>query len=51
MPYPLYRPRRLRESPLRLVGVFVHPGQAEKLAVGPTPQTTASPQPARKRAG
>lgn len=27
------------KAPLRLVGVFVHPGQAEKLAEGPTPET------------
>jgi hypothetical protein len=29
-------------APLRLVGVFIHPGQAEKLAEGPTPQTAAA---------
>ncbi|HUS68277.1 MAG TPA: hypothetical protein VMZ28_27270 [Kofleriaceae bacterium] len=29
------------KAPLRLVGVFVHPGQAERLAVGPTPETAA----------
>lgn len=27
------------KAPLRLVGVFVHPAQAEKLRQGPTPQT------------
>jgi hypothetical protein len=27
------------KAPLRLVGVFMHPGQAEKLAVGPTPES------------
>jgi hypothetical protein len=27
--------------PLRLVGVFVHPGQAEKLRQGPTPESAA----------
>jgi hypothetical protein len=27
------------KAPLRLVGVFVHPGHAEKLRVGPTPAT------------
>ena len=29
------------KSPLRLVGVFVHPGGAEMLRVGPTPETAA----------
>jgi hypothetical protein len=29
------------KAPLRLVGVFVHPGQADKLALGPTPETAA----------
>lgn len=34
------------KSPLRLVGMFVHPGGAEELRVGPTPETAAG-QPAR----
>ncbi len=29
------------KTPLRLVGVFVHPGGAESLRVGPTPETAA----------
>ncbi|MBA3461110.1 MAG: hypothetical protein H0T46_14190 [Deltaproteobacteria bacterium] len=29
------------KSPLRLVGMFVHPGGAEMLKVGPTPETAA----------
>jgi hypothetical protein len=29
------------KAPLRLVGVFVHPGQAEMLREGPTPETAA----------
>jgi hypothetical protein len=29
------------KAPLRLVGVFVHPGQAEMLRDGPTPETAA----------
>ena len=29
------------KAPLRLVGVFVHPGQAEMLKEGPTPETAA----------
>lgn len=29
------------KTPLRLVGVFVHPGGAEALRVGPTPETAA----------
>ena len=29
------------KSPLRLVGVFVHPGGAEMLKQGPTPETAA----------
>ena len=27
------------KAPLRLVGVFVHPAQSEKLKRGPTPET------------
>ena len=38
------------KAPLRLVGVFIHPGQAEKLAMGPTPSTAAADH-ARKKAG
>jgi hypothetical protein len=30
------------KSPLRLVGVFVHPGGAEQLKQGPTPETAAA---------
>src|SRR5690606_30734208 len=32
---------RRQKAPLRLLSVFVHPGQAEKLATGPTPETAA----------
>ena len=38
------------KAPLRLVGVFIHPGQAEKLATGPTPETAAGDH-SRKKAG
>jgi hypothetical protein len=40
---------RTSKSPLRLVGVFIHPGQAEKLQEGPTAQNLAFG--ARKQAG
>jgi hypothetical protein len=41
---------RAAKAPLRLVGVFIHPGQADKLALGPTPES-ANLVPARKTAG
>ena len=40
---------RTSKVPLRLVGVFIHPGQAEKLQEGPTAQSLAFG--ARKQAG
>ncbi len=40
---------RTSKSPLRLVGVFIHPGQAEKLHEGPTAEDLAFR--ARKQAG
>ncbi|HEY8143509.1 MAG TPA: hypothetical protein VIG06_12590 [Kofleriaceae bacterium] len=42
---------RATKAPLRLVGVFIHPGQADKLAVGPTPESAADADIERKRAG
>ncbi len=42
---------RATKAPLRLVGVFIHPGQADKLAIGPTPESAADAHMARKRAG
>ena len=42
---------RATKAPLRLVGVFIHPGQADKLAVGPTPQSAHMAHTARKKAG
>ena len=38
------------KTPLRLVGVFVHPGGAEKLAEGPTPETAHQTDDAAPRA-
>lgn len=32
---------RKAKHPLRLVGVFIHPGEAEMLALGPTPPTSS----------
>jgi len=37
------------KAPLRLVGVFVHPGQAEELKEGPTPQSAAAKYDARQK--
>jgi len=42
---------RATKAPLRLVGVFVHPGQAEKLALGPTPESADTAHQARNRTG
>ena len=42
---------RATKAPLRLVGVFIHPGQADKLALGPTAESAADAHMARKRAG
>jgi hypothetical protein len=42
---------RATKAPLRLVGVFIHPGQADKLALGPTPDSAQMAHVARKRAG
>ncbi len=42
---------RATKAPLRLVGVFIHPGQADKLALGPTPESAHMAHVARKRAG
>jgi hypothetical protein len=42
---------RSSKTPLRLVGVFIHPGRAENLAVGPTPETAATAHSARQKAG
>jgi hypothetical protein len=33
------------KAPLRMVGMFVHPGQAELLREGPTPETAAGQDP------
>ena len=33
------------KAPLRMVGMFVHPGQAELLREGPTPETAAGQEP------
>lgn len=38
---------RASKQPLRLVGVFIHPGQADRLAEGPTPETVARGQSGR----
>ncbi|HLU67720.1 MAG TPA: hypothetical protein VKZ63_15660 [Kofleriaceae bacterium] len=42
---------RSAKAPLRLVGVFIHPGQADKLAVGPTPESAAGAYRTRHKAG
>src|SRR5262245_8059371 len=42
---------RAAKAPLRLVGVFIHPGQADKLALGPTPDSAFMAHVASKRAG
>jgi hypothetical protein len=42
---------RAAKAPLRLVGVFIHPGQADRLAVGPTPETVSAGDRTRKQAG
>jgi hypothetical protein len=39
------------KSPLQLVGMFVHPGNAEMLKQGPTPETAAGQPPREESAG